>query len=454
MKTQKIISIATCFLLFSFITSVQSCTKIEDLDSSVTDTTPVISKQKSTIRTKTEMFNLAKVKIDDVTKSSVETILDKKIAVFPLSIDSKTTKIYAVINYTDSTTALTTEYTYYPADVLVYIDNYVIDSTKREFKNMPEAFMAYLNEIASSVDYFSTNDKMINGSLIERTESSSVSTKNYPTPDDPDFRPPNPLNYKEEIISGSRVAYETIQSLTSTRWNQGYPFYTKFTNGIGGYNLVGCNALTIGQLFKYYQHPTSVDNETFYYQYMPNLPTADNLYTLSNFASPMLYKIAVKINTNFGVEESSATTENTINFASNYYNITSDNYGSGAISLSKETSILRELRNGRPFLLRGDNSEQKGHIWIVDGYQRYRYENSVRFTFYNNDGSIYSIFVQVVPQQMDSYFYLYHNFRQYESYLDPSSSGYRTISIASTSIIANGNSNYNSNKFAYYCVKK
>lgn len=109
------------------------------------------------------MLGLVKLKEGVNVKSSEIDLKDKTIAVFPLTVNSEVTKLYAIVNYTDSTTAVTTEYTNYPTDILFYSEDMIVDSLSREIENIAPAFKMLLEEMVASVDYFSNDEDMING---------------------------------------------------------------------------------------------------------------------------------------------------------------------------------------------------------------------------------------------------------------------------------------------------
>ena len=199
------------------------------------------------------------------------------------------------------------------------------------------------------------------------------------------------------------VRTRSVAPLVTTTWSQGYPYNLMCPVYNGDYVPVGCVALAMGQLMRYYQHPQhgvgqhsyehnlssmgyadlgriSANFATANYQYaaMPNQLDADSYYQQIEQVGQLLYHCGISVNMMYAETHSSASL-NVIADALNAY----FGYTKGTLrykisfSDAQWISMLKtELDAGRPVLYRGQGSSG-GHAFLCAGYdsQDYFYFN-------------------------------------------------------------------------------
>ena len=148
--------------------------------------------------------------------------------------------------------------------------------------------------------------------------------------------------------------YNYVSPLLNTTWGQW-----------GNYNLyvptncpVGCIAVAVGQIMKYYQYPTT----DFAWSSMPN-----NYATTAT--ATLMADIGQKVKMDYKPTGSSAKNSDALNALINNYNYS-------ASKIDHNASLVRnELDNGRPVYMTGFNDSdffglinEEGHAWVCDGY--------------------------------------------------------------------------------------
>ena len=162
-------------------------------------------------------------------------------------------------------------------------------------------------------------------------------------------------------IQSKHISTELVGPYIQTMWHQSDP-YNVYLPSIGGKQCAaGCVAVAFSQLMAYWQWPpTSDDFYIFWSSILP--PTSDN-----NDIADFIKTIGFKINTKYGVEHSSARTEDAIKLLKNYGYKTNDlvQYSSSEVRLS--------INNQRPVVIEGyckekSTNKKVGHCWLIDGY--------------------------------------------------------------------------------------
>lgn len=177
-----------------------------------------------------------------------------------------------------------------------------------------------------------------------------------------------------------------IEPLLKTKWNQGEDwndFCPADPDGPGGHAWVGCVAVPMAQVMKYWEYPTYGSSDYSYvhenygnigvnfnhhgytYQIMPNDYPNDEIRKL-------LFHCGVAIKMNYGPESSIAYSSRDVGFAmKNYFNFSTKIYClkredySLSIWLAK---IKTELDNERPIIYNGFPENDIGHSFNIDGY--------------------------------------------------------------------------------------
>lgn len=175
--------------------------------------------------------------------------------------------------------------------------------------------------------------------------------------------------------------------LLLTNWSQGFP-YNEFCPedpaGPAGHALVGCVAVSMAQVMKYYNFPAQGSGTSSYYANgygtqtanygntnyefynMPNSGTESNL-SLAEF----LYHCGVGAKMNYGPEGSGAWVSTACEAMEAHFNYSSSwDYDSrNSYSDTQWKNLIKnEIDNLRPMIYVGYTSSM-GHAWNCDGYQ-------------------------------------------------------------------------------------
>lgn len=184
-----------------------------------------------------------------------------------------------------------------------------------------------------------------------------------------------------------------VSPLLTTNWNQDWPYNSMCPTdnaGPGNHVYVGCMALSMGQIMKYWSYPTTGTGShtythatygaqtanfgatTYNWSAMPN-----TLYNTPNASiSTLLYHCAVAVDMDFAPDGSGAQASPARNAFINYFN-----YETTAMLAWKQsytepnwlTLITTDLNASRPVLYVGYDATYGGHAWVCDGYQGTNY---------------------------------------------------------------------------------
>lgn len=162
------------------------------------------------------------------------------------------------------------------------------------------------------------------------------------------------------------------------RWIQDFPYNvnlpTCIEGGSGGHTPAGCAAIALGQIMAFHEKPLS--------GYYISKVTGQGITTSYNWstmkARPTIYELSVmgqaqianliaeigyKANMDYDCSGSGAT----VNDAKSC--LTSMGYSNISISSYNRSSVIAELAQGYPVYMRGTNSRNEGHAWVVEGYK-------------------------------------------------------------------------------------
>ncbi len=179
--------------------------------------------------------------------------------------------------------------------------------------------------------------------------------------------------------------HQQIGPLIQTEWDQGFPYNEMCPSG----SLVGCVAVSMGQIMKYWSHPVHGEGSHSYYHYNYGTLSADfaattyeyenmpHSITQSNPAvATLLYHCGVSVNMNYSPTASGAPLvgNNSAKEALvNYFKFDPDLYWkkkwSEADSLW-QARIFNDIDHYRPVIYSGtDMWEGSTHAWNLDGYE-------------------------------------------------------------------------------------
>ncbi len=183
--------------------------------------------------------------------------------------------------------------------------------------------------------------------------------------------------------------------LGNNKWNQ-----TKYYNDLcpadasgniayGGHVALGCGALVMGQVMRYWQYPTTGSGShsynssygtlsanfgatTYHFENMPDQLTASyHPDSCVEAVATLLYHCGVAVNMNYGPAASVCNSNYIVAALSNYfcYPTTVQYIERASLSSSVWLHYLKsELDEGAPFMY-GGSGNYGGHVWTCDGYR-------------------------------------------------------------------------------------
>jgi len=183
--------------------------------------------------------------------------------------------------------------------------------------------------------------------------------------------------------------------LGNNKWDQ-----TKYYNDLcpadatgnpayGGHAAVGCGALVMGQVMRYWQFPTTGRGShsyssnygtlsadfgatTYRYENMPDrLTNAYHPDSCVEAIATLLYHCGVAVNMNYGPAASVANSNRMVSALSTYFRFpaTIQYIERGSTSSAVWLNYLKsELDEGAPFMY-GGSGNYGGHVWVCDGYR-------------------------------------------------------------------------------------
>lgn len=152
--------------------------------------------------------------------------------------------------------------------------------------------------------------------------------------------------------------------LLTTNWGQRDPFNRLCYTSEGESALAGCVAISIGQIFAYYQEPASYNGHTYNWSQILTgaRPQTEEGKTS---VSELIHDIGQIVNMNYGVDESSANIDS-INSCLNLFNF---NF-TYSYDFDFET-FETDLQDLHPCIMNGAGYSSLfgagGHSWVIDG---------------------------------------------------------------------------------------
>ncbi len=176
----------------------------------------------------------------------------------------------------------------------------------------------------------------------------------------------------------------SVSPLVTTLWDQTGYYNDKCPNGNA---LVGCVAVAMGQIMRYFEYPVLGQSSWSYndgsgevpaygtqstnfalapydWYSMPNVVTSSNSET-----ARLLYDCGVAVEMDYGTSASSAFTNDVPNGIDVFFNYTFI----GTNSSVTVGNIKTELDASRPVYISGNDNVNSGHAWVCDGYDANNY---------------------------------------------------------------------------------
>ncbi len=246
----------------------------------------------------------------------------------------------------------------FPVLTYSYEKDYIISDEK------PFAFIEWMNHYTDQINYIRENN-------IKAKKEITQSWLKYNS---------KPLLLKSDQQKG-------ITPLLSTTWNQGR-YYNQLcpsdAAGQDGHVWVGCVAVAMAQVMKYWNYPDYGSDENTYNHWNYGTQTANfaNTYydwasmpnSLSNYNTPvatLLYHCGVAVNMNYGTSGSSAYSGTAASSLKRFFDYSHTLYLASKNSFADTTwknLIKSELDLGHPLYYSGRPGSGSGHAFNCDGY--------------------------------------------------------------------------------------
>ena len=183
-----------------------------------------------------------------------------------------------------------------------------------------------------------------------------------------------------------------VGPLVTSHWHQQNPYNSlcpeDANSTAGGHVQVGCGAIVMGQVMRYWRWPVtgisshsytsnygtlSADfaNTTYQYEHMPNTLSSSSSTIAINAVATLLYHCGVAVNMNYGPTASWSNSNNIVPALSAYFGYPATiqykerNYYTDSQWLDMTKG---ELDDFAPFFYGGTGS-QGGHVFVCDGYR-------------------------------------------------------------------------------------
>ncbi len=240
-------------------------------------------------------------------------------------------------------------------------------------ENMPEHIRFFLDGYSEDIQHIIDNQQNTDETILQQWEA--LLSGDIPSPKDGD------------VVVGPLLG--------NNRWNQ-----TKYYNDLcpedasgnvayGGHAALGCGALVMGQVMRYWRFPTSGTGShsyscsygtlsanfgatTYRYENMPDqLTAANHPDSCVEAVATLLYHCGVAVNMNYGPAASVCNSNRIVSALSTYFRYpnTVQYIERGSLSTSAWLNYLKgELDEGAPFMY-GGSGNYGGHVWTCDGYR-------------------------------------------------------------------------------------
>jgi hypothetical protein len=242
-------------------------------------------------------------------------------------------------------------------------------------ENMPDHIRFFLDGYTEEIQYMVDSQKHVDEATLQQWETLlSDST-------------PAQKGGDGDVVVGPLLG--------NNKWNQ-----TQYYNDLcpadasgnstyGGHAAVGCGALVMGQVMRYWKFPTTGTGNhsynsnygtlsanfgatTYHYEYMPDkLTSLNHPDSCVEAIATLLYHCGVAVNMNYGPAASVCNSNKIVAALSTYfrYPATVQYIERGSLSSSAWLSHLKsELDEGAPFMY-GGSGNYGGHVWTCDGYR-------------------------------------------------------------------------------------
>ncbi|PKP21234.1 MAG: hypothetical protein CVU05_07240 [Bacteroidetes bacterium HGW-Bacteroidetes-21] len=196
----------------------------------------------------------------------------------------------------------------------------------------------------------------------------------------------------DEVLVSHAMAKEVmmVQPLLLTTWNQDWPYNELCpvdVDGPGDHVYVGCVALAMGQVMKYYNYPPTGQSSNTTYNWQNggygtlSVNFASQTYNWNNMSNriignnleiaKMLYHCAIAVNMNFAPDGSGSQTEYIATALKNYFKYSTNvtyKYKDSYTETNWKNLLKAQIDASKPMAYSGQG-DGGGHAWNCDGYQ-------------------------------------------------------------------------------------
>ena len=197
------------------------------------------------------------------------------------------------------------------------------------------------------------------------------------------------LNGARRRDGDSLILISEVTPLLETTWDQTYPYNAQneetacslFANSTYQWKYpVGCHAVAVAQLFGYYEKSLGFTINWLDLKELPSISASET--AKANLISNYMKLIAINLDMEYDCSGGGTTINKVMTYLAN-----------NGLSLTNETSTrfnttsLSWLDNGNIVYLRGKENNSIGeeigrHAWLIDGYQKYKYQSSNSYKYY------------------------------------------------------------------------
>lgn len=176
----------------------------------------------------------------------------------------------------------------------------------------------------------------------------------------------------------------------TTYWHQDSPYNKYCPNGAGG-----CGPVAAAQIMAFHKHPAQFGG----YAYNWDAMTADSVLTAehlgANYAARLILDIGVEADAEYLplVRETGVTMPNMRDAFIEF------DYSCDYPSLYNKNRIIENINTEQPVFIGGHNENNKGHIWVIDGYSIYNQYTTYYYTY-----APYDVF-ESIPTSSSTYFH-------------------------------------------------
>ena len=240
-------------------------------------------------------------------------------------------------------------------------------------ENIPEHIRFFLDGYTEEIQHIINNQQYSSGTILQQWEELLSDT--------------TPAQKDGDVVVGPLLG--------NNRWKQTMyyndlcPADESGNSEYGGHAAVGCGAIVMGQIMRYWQFPTTGTGShsyssnygtlsanfgatTYLYENMPDrLTSLDHPDSCVEAIATLLYHCGVAVNMNYGPAASVCNSNKIVAALSTYfrYPATVEYIERGGLSSDVWINYLKgELDEGAPFMY-GGSGNYGGHVWTCDGYR-------------------------------------------------------------------------------------